>query len=747
MVVIDGLATLPQTQGWTSEAINNLRQKAVSVLNEMVPISPMAPHTKLERTVETVRAGPFAIPCGALKSTSVPFEFNAPTTLENAKRVIRACQLSKPVLLEGSPGVGKTSLVTALASICCQKLCRVNLSDQTDLMDLFGSDLPVEGGSPGEFAWKDAAFLQALQQGDWVLLDEMNLASQSVLEGLNAILDHRGTVFLPELGRTFVRHPNFRIFAAQNPTQQGGGRKGLPKSFVNRFTKVYMQGLTDDDLFIIAKSMYPHANEDSLRRMIQMNTQIHDMTTIQRSIGRQGAPWEFNLRDVLRWLTLMNSPSGLEVHPEAPTEFIGEIYLQRLRTRNDRDIVTTIAHDALCTLSQDVSATVYSVSATHTQIGHSLIERKLAWRSELHPAPMLQKHLRPAEVIAKCIEKGWLVILVGDMGAGKTTLLEQLASFHGAKVVEFYANSATDTTDLLGSFEQEDDLFRSRVWLSDLHQTVQEASRHSPFSIPDSFEGERLWHTHPETILHLLESIPHCQQKHQLSERYALLRSSETRGRFAWVDGPLTTALKDGSWFLLENANLCNPSVLDRLNSLCELGGTLALTERGLVNGEVEILKPHPRFRIFMTMDPVNGELSRAMRNRGIEIHLESISQAEDHIRTALSRRRPTPLLPGPLLPELEDHSALRSVQLLLRLWPRFVHLPADTQISFISQWLPKASYALIQRLSDLSSLAEELSFFVASHNSLFCLLLSYANILGLPPQFLETLVRFFLNL
>lgn len=102
----------------------------------------------------------------------------------------------------------------------------------------FGADLPVEGGRPGEFQWRDASFLRALQVGDWVLLNEMNLVPQAVLEGLNAILDHRGTVFIPELGRTFSRHPNFRIFATQNPLGQGGGRKGHPKSFLNRFMKV-----------------------------------------------------------------------------------------------------------------------------------------------------------------------------------------------------------------------------------------------------------------------------------------------------------------------------------------------------------------------------------------------------------------------------------------------------------------------------------------------------------------------------
>jgi midasin (ATPase involved in ribosome maturation) len=34
-----------------------------------------------------------------------------------------------------------------------RRLVRINLSEQTDMMDLLGADLPVEGGAPGEFAW------------------------------------------------------------------------------------------------------------------------------------------------------------------------------------------------------------------------------------------------------------------------------------------------------------------------------------------------------------------------------------------------------------------------------------------------------------------------------------------------------------------------------------------------------------------------------------------------------------------
>ena len=37
---------------------------------------------------------------------------------------------SKPILLEGSPGIGKTSLVEALALKLDQPVVRINLSDQ-----------------------------------------------------------------------------------------------------------------------------------------------------------------------------------------------------------------------------------------------------------------------------------------------------------------------------------------------------------------------------------------------------------------------------------------------------------------------------------------------------------------------------------------------------------------------------------------------------------------------------------------
>ena len=80
------------------------------------------------------------------------FNLHAPTTKMNALRVIRALQLRKPILLEGNPGVGKTTLIAAIAQSVGRPLTRINLSEQTDLMDLFGSDVPVESADAGHFA-------------------------------------------------------------------------------------------------------------------------------------------------------------------------------------------------------------------------------------------------------------------------------------------------------------------------------------------------------------------------------------------------------------------------------------------------------------------------------------------------------------------------------------------------------------------------------------------------------------------
>lgn len=104
---------------------------------------------------------------------------------------------------------------------------------------------------------------------------------------------------------------------------------------------------------------------------------------------------------------------------------------------------------------------------------------------------------------------------------------------------------------------------------------------------------------------------------------------SSSGGTFEWVDSLLVKALQEGRWLLMDNVNLCSASVLDRLNGLLEPNGTLTLSERGVIDGQIPEVRPHARFRLFLALDPRYGEISRAMRNRGVELFVHGADEVQ----------------------------------------------------------------------------------------------------------------------
>src|SRR5699024_4342038 len=98
------------------------------------------------------------------------------------------------------------------------------------------------------------------------------------------------------------------------------------------------------------------------------------------------------------------------------------------------------------------------------------------------------------------------------------------------------------------------------------------------------------------------------------------LSDNSTDALFEWVDGPLITAMKNGSFILVDEISLADDSVLERLNSVLELERTIFLAE----NTETPLIQAKPTFRYFATMNPGGDygkkELSPALRDRFTEI-------------------------------------------------------------------------------------------------------------------------------
>ena len=238
------------------------------------------------------------------------------------------------------------------------------------------------------------------------------------------------------------------------------------------------------------------------------------------------------------------------------------------------------------------------------------------------------------------------LILAGPTNSGKTELIRFIADIVGAKIDEFAMNSDVDSMDILGGYEQVD-LTRAIVALTNKVRNLL---------VDLAIVNLCSEHTEPTVLLQALELINYIDIKEiniaNYNEFHSFLKSylsfysnddlmaiykesqdlqkktKENKSvKFEWFDGLLVKAVEKGNWLILDNANLCSPSVLDRLNSLLETNGTLIINECSSEDGKPRTITPHPNFRLFLTMDPKHGELSRAMRNRGIELYMDSIKE------------------------------------------------------------------------------------------------------------------------
>lgn len=643
---------------------------------------------EITKSQDGIRFGPFLLKmAGQAPSfhSQDAFCMTAPSALRNSSRVVRAIAVdSRPVLLEGPPGAGKTSLVSALARAANVQLSRINLSESTEMSDLIGGDIP--GPISGQFCFRKGELLRAIEGGFWILLDEMNLASQSVLEGLNSLLDHRRSVFIPELACEVVAHNDFRIFAAQNPAREGCGRRGLPQSFLNRFTKVSVDSPSDNDLVLIAAASYPALEKKHIEKVVRTLRLLKDHFANSSSAASAA---EFGLRQVLRWCKLLDV-GGEDTKPDTALCF-DVIVLKGLLTAKDRETATRI----FCSVFGDEykrprSPSVRYMDDSRIRFGSCVVRRGV--HQDFSSLFGFQPHLISSRTcsltaLAVIVKAGWPCIISGESGSCSSSdavrTVETFAGLCSQPVVKLKGGSFLDADDLLGGYTQKDlqgELcrLRSRVLSiycevlssgmkvdmpTETRKSVHVLERAVALLVENNVDGGQIEQNEKSVQLFLeplsrvvsilssivgsestLKEIRSIEEEIGIISSKASESSKKSPPAFCWARSELVHAIENGNWVILEDADQCSPSILDRLNPLLEIS-TSNSPEAVLLpeappnaDGSSAFISPHPNFRLFLVVKDDNGQkISRAIVDRSIKLKLGEVASQADRCASLIS--------------------------------------------------------------------------------------------------------------
>jgi MoxR-like ATPase len=184
------------------------------------------------------------------------------------KKVVIAHLAGQHALIEGSVGVGKTTLAKAVAAHFNKDFFRVDGDErftETKLTGIFDPPLVVQEG------WTWNSFLpgpltKAMQSDAILFINEANRLPEGTQNVLLPALDER-QIIIPKLG-TVNGGEEFQIIATQNP-EEFIGTTSLCEALKDRFVWVKLD----------------YQNEEEERRIVKLRSQCEDDETIQKVVA------------------------------------------------------------------------------------------------------------------------------------------------------------------------------------------------------------------------------------------------------------------------------------------------------------------------------------------------------------------------------------------------------------------------------------------------------------------------------
>ena len=237
--------------------------------------------------------------------------------------------------LTGPTGSGKTSLIHNIAAHLGWGLQSLTVGSRTEAADLIGRPAIHDGRIVFEYG----ALVNAMKNGDILLINEIDMMAPGELAALNDVLEGRPLTVTQHEGEVIRPAPSFRVIATANSKGDGEGYAGarlLNVAFMDRFRVVEMDYPSAKVEEAIIHRAVPNLKDANLvKQALQLATELRRVYMSADSSTDLAAP--FSTRTLVRLCTLLSQ--GM-----VPQTAVDLAYASRLQ-QTERDYVHRLTSD------------------------------------------------------------------------------------------------------------------------------------------------------------------------------------------------------------------------------------------------------------------------------------------------------------------------------------------------------------------------------------------------------------------